>query len=156
MKCLFCSYGESKVLDKRETGDRGEVTRRRRECLRCKKRYTTYERIEVSPIMVVKKDGRRELFDRSKIRTGLMKACEKRPVSQQEIDQLVEEIEAKVMAQERAELPSKTIGELVMRRLRTFDKVAYVRFASVYRQFEDVTSFEDTLRSLLKKKRSKR
>ncbi len=150
MKCPFCLYGETKVTDKRETGDE-DVTRRRRQCLKCHKRFTTYERIEAANLIVVKKDGRREAFDRNKLRTGLMKACEKRPISQEQIEQVVSTIEDELRKTEAAEIKSVAIGTLVMKRLKKMDKVAYIRYASVYHEFADVTSFEKELRKLVGK-----
>ncbi|MGB9708306.1 MAG: transcriptional regulator NrdR [Candidatus Pacearchaeota archaeon] len=144
MKCPYCS-SETKVLDKRDTQD---ITRRRRECLnkRCKKRFTTYERIETN-VRVVKKDKRREPFSREKLILGMVKACEKRPVSQEAIEKAVNEIEAKVRAF-GPEVPSKAIGELVMKQLKKLDKIAYIRFASVYREFQDVGDFKRTIKEI--------
>ena len=140
MKCPFCNYQEDKVIDSRSSKD-GQVIRRRRECLKCESRFTTYERIEESPIRVVKKDGSREPFDRRKILSGLMKACEKRPVSMDSLEEIVARIEHHVTDQFEREVPCQFIGRLVMRELRKVDQVAYVRFASVYRDFKDVTEF---------------
>jgi transcriptional repressor NrdR len=141
MKCPFCQSDESKVLDKR---DSGEDIRRRRECLKCKRRFTTYENIEEAKIFVVKKDGRREPFSRDKLRSGFIKACEKRPVSQEKIDNAVSEIEQK-LKEKGKEVSSKIIGELVIKKLKCLDKVAYIRFASVYREFADVSEFKKAL-----------
>ncbi|HDD72480.1 MAG TPA: transcriptional repressor NrdR [Candidatus Aenigmarchaeota archaeon] len=152
MKCPYCNYPETKVLDKRETGDMG-VTRRRRECLKCGKRFTTYERVETVALTVVKKDGRRESFDRNKIIAGILKACEKRPISRDEIERIVDEIEAKLRMCKTIEVSSKDIGELVMRKLKKLDKVAYIRFASVYKEFEDLNSFHEELKKLTESKR---
>ncbi|MBS3101825.1 transcriptional regulator NrdR [Candidatus Woesearchaeota archaeon] len=150
MKCPYCSNEETKVVDKRET-ESLSVTRRRRECLKCGKRFTTYEKVEELEIVIVKKDGRRERFDRHKLLTGLVKACEKRPVSMEKIEKVVEEIEADLRERGESEVPSKKIGEIVMRKLKSLDKVAYIRFASVYREFEDIERFEEELDKLQKK-----
>src|SRR3989338_9273696 len=141
MKCTYCDSRETKVVDKRESQDAG-TTRRRRECLRCKKRFTTYERVEEFELTVVKKDGRREKFSREKLRSGVMKACEKRTISVEQIDEAVDGIEAELRRLDTQEVKSKQIGELVMRKLRRLDKISYIRFAAVYRQFEDIESFE--------------
>ena len=151
IKCPFCGHLDTKVLDSRET-DSGAVTRRRRECLKCAKRFTTYEHIEME-LMVVKKDGKREPFDRNKLRVGVTKACEKRPISMEKIDALVSEIEAELLGKEQSEAKSTAIGELVMRKLKKVDKVAYIRFASVYRDFTDLTSFKKEVEKLLEKKK---
>lgn len=148
MKCPFCSHLKDKVVDSREGGD-GDVIRRRRECLGCGRRFTSYERIEEIPYLVVKKDGRREAFDRKKLTAGLHRACEKRPVSAKALDDLVDEVEQLVHESSDREIETQAIGERVMRRLAELDKVAYVRFASVYRQFEDVHEFMNELRGLL-------
>ena len=150
MKCPACGFEESKVLDSRPT-DEGEAIRRRRECLACQKRFTTYERLEVMPIVVVKKDKSRETFDRSKIMNGMIRACEKRPVSMAAIERAVTDIEAAINNCLQAEVNSSYIGELVMEQLKNIDEVAYVRFASVYRQFKDINTFMDELKLLLKK-----
>jgi len=150
MKCPYCSNEETKVVDKRET-ESLSVTRRRRECLKCGKRFTTYEKVEELEIVIVKKDGRRERFDRHKLLTGLVKACEKRPVIMEKIEKVVEEIEADLRERGESEVPSKKIGEIVMRKLKSLDKVAYIRFASVYREFEDIERFEEELDKLQKK-----
>jgi len=150
MRCPYCSNPETRVIDSRDVGDL-ELTRRRRECLRCKKRFTTYERVEVVDLIAIKKDGRRERFDRHKLMSGIQKACEKRPVSQEVIEKAVEEIERELRNMEKVEVPSKKIGELVMRKLKKIDKVAYIRFASVYHSF-DLESLDKELRSLRKKK----
>ena len=150
MKCPFCSQTETKVVDKRET-EEDNVTRRRRECLKCEKRFTTYERVEMSNITIVKKNEKRETFDRDKLKRGLLKACEKRPVSSEQIEIVVNEIEAELRGKDTTEIPSTVIGELVMRKLKKLDKVAYIRFASVYREFADLESFEKELKNLLKK-----
>lgn len=150
MKCPFCSYEESKVIDSRPT-DEGERTRRRRECLKCGKRFTTYEVMEHLPIIVIKKDKSREVFDRQKLITGLLRASEKRPVSIETLEKLVDEIEATLQNSLDREVSSDKIGELVMEKLKDIDEVAYVRFASVYRQFKDINTFMEELNSLLKK-----
>ena len=147
MKCTYCDSRETKVVDKRESQDAG-TTRRRRECLRCKKRFTTYERVEEFELTVVKKDGRREKFSREKLRSGVMKACEKRTISVQQIDEAVDGIEAELRRLDTQEVKSKQIGELVMRKLRRLDKISYIRFAAVYRQFEDIESFEKEIKKL--------
>lgn len=150
MKCPFCSHTETKVVDKRETEEE-LVTRRRRECLSCEKRFTTYERVEMSNITIVKKSEKREPFNRDKLKRGLFKACEKRPVNAEQIEIVVNEIEAELRSKDTTEIPSTVIGELVMRKLKKLDKVAYIRFASVYREFADLETFEKELRNLLKK-----
>ena len=151
MKCPYCFYGESKVIDSRPT-DEGEKIRRRRECLQCRKRFTTYEVVETTPIMVVKKDKTREAFDRNKMLSGLMRACEKRPVSAQTLEQIVDNIQAEIQNTMDREVQSSRIGELAMEGLKDIDEVAYVRFASVYRQFKDINSFMDELKNILENK----
>lgn len=151
MKCPFCFTLDSKVVDSRPT-DEGSVTRRRRECIDCGKRFTTYEKIENLPILVVKKDGRREAFDSNKIMSGLLRACEKRPLSVHRLETAVEDIEKQVYNSLEREISSQAIGEMVMEKLRELDEVAYVRFASVYRQFRDINTFMDELNKLLKDK----
>lgn len=151
MICPFCSHADTKVIESRETGANLESTRRRRECLKCSKRFTTYERIENVPIVVIKKEGTREQFDREKVRKGIMKSCEKRPITQDQIEKVVDEIESDLRQRDNVEIPSTEIGDLVMKKLRKLDKVAYIRFASVYRDFTDIKSFENELRKLLKK-----
>ncbi len=155
MKCPYCTQIETQVLDSRDSEDLSSI-RRRRECLGCGKRFTTYERVDMVDLSIIKKDGRREQFDRSKLTSGIRKAFEKRPVSMETIEDTVQEIEAELRKRESIEIPSKVIGALVMRRLRVIDKVAYIRFASVYREFEDIESFEREIRSLLTKSSSKR
>lgn len=150
MKCPFCAFEESKVIDSRPT-DEGERIRRRRECLQCGKRFTTYEIIESLPIIVIKKDKSREPFSREKLLNGLMRACEKRPVSIETLDKIILDIEMKIQNSLDREVSSDKIGELVMDKLKDVDEVAYVRFASVYRQFKDINTFMDELSSLLKK-----
>ena len=151
MKCPFCGYEESKVIDSRPT-DEGEKIRRRRECISCAKRFTTYEIIESVPIVVVKKDKSRQAFDRVKLFNGMLRACEKRPVSIEQLDKVVSEIEADLQNSLDREVTSVHIGELVMDRLKELDEVAYVRFASVYRQFKDINTFMDELAKLLGEK----
>lgn len=150
MKCPFCGHTENKVIDSRISKD-GKAVRRRRECLGCTKRFTTYEYVEDVLPMVVKKDGRREQFDRQKILTGIKKACEKRPISMEAIDKLVENIEQTCQEMQAEEISSTVIGEKIMSELKNFDGVAYVRFASVYRQFRDVGEFMSELKDLLSK-----
>ena len=151
MKCPFCGHNEDKVIDSREATD-GAAIRRRRECLKCKRRYTTYERLEESPLLVVKRDGRREPFDRKKILSGVIKACEKRPVPLEQIENLINELEREISREFDREVPAVEIGERLMRRLHELDEVAYVRFASVYRSFKDINQFMKELRELLNKK----
>ena len=148
MKCPFCGFEESKVIDSRPT-DEGERIRRRRECMSCAERFTTYEIIESVPVVVVKKDKSREVFDRDKLFNGIMRACEKRPVSVEVIVRVVDEIEAELQNSLDREVTSVHIGELVMDKLKDIDEVAYVRFASVYRQFKDINTFMDELKKLL-------
>lgn len=148
MKCPFCSYEESKVIDSRPT-DEGERIRRRRECLKCQKRFTTYEVIESLPVVVIKKDKSREVFNREKLFNGMLKACEKRPVSVSDIERAIDDIEAVLQNSLDREVTSEHIGELVMEKLKSLDEVAYVRFASVYRQFKDISTFMEELNKLL-------
>ncbi|MBI3021921.1 MAG: transcriptional repressor NrdR [Candidatus Omnitrophica bacterium] len=148
MKCPFCGHHEDKVVDSRASSD-GAAIRRRRECLKCGKRFTTYEHVEEQPLMIIKKDGRREPFDRHKLVAGLVKACEKRPVGMDELERLVDELERELSQQFEREAPSREIGERVMKRLHALDPVAYVRFASVYREFKDVEQFMRELKELL-------
>lgn len=148
MRCPFCSYGESKVVDSRPTDD-GERIRRRRECLRCQRRFTTYEAIETVPLMVLKKDGSIEGFDRNKLFNSMLRACEKRQVSLSQIERAVDEIELTLQNSLARECPSSQIGEMAMEQLKTIDEAAYVRFASVYRQFKDIGSFMEELKNLL-------
>jgi transcriptional repressor NrdR len=152
MKCPFCGNLGDKVVDSRETKD-GEAIRRRRECLKCKRRFTSYERIEQIPYMVIKKDGRRENFDRKKILNGLLKACEKRPVKVNDLEKIVDEIEAMLHQGSEREINTERIGAHIMNRLKNLDKVAYVRFASVYRQFKDVNEFLSELKGLLESRK---
>lgn len=151
MKCPFCNYPETKVLDSRPTEDDRSI-RRRRECLKCQKRFTTYETVENIPVYVVKKDGKREPFDKRKVMTGILRSCEKRPISIQQIENVVDDIEKQVYNTMKQEIPSEYIGELVMQALKEIDDVAYVRFASVYRQFKDINTFMDELQKILKEK----
>ncbi len=152
MKCPFCGNIEDKVVDSRIASE-GDSIRRRRECLKCQRRFTTYEYIEKSRLMVIKKDGRREPFDRNKILTGLLRACEKRPVSMETIEEVVDSIERTLQKRYDKEVNSPDIGELVMNKLHDLDEVAYVRFASVYRQFKDINQFLGELKDLLNKRR---
>ncbi|MDO4742504.1 MAG: transcriptional regulator NrdR [bacterium] len=151
MKCPFCSFEESRVIDSRPT-DEGERIRRRRECLKCQKRFTTYEIIESLPIIVIKKDKTREVFSREKLLNGLLRACQKRPVSIDSLEHMIDEIEATIYNSLDREVPSTKIGELVMDKLKSIDEVAYVRFASVYRQFKDINTFMSELNKLLSNK----
>ena len=148
MICPFCSNKGTRVVDKRETGS-GTVTRRRRECLECGKRFTTYERVESLDLYIIKKDGRRELYDRQKLKAGMLKACEKRPISQETIKKLIDKIENELRQLRSIEVKSGVVGEKVMNELRKLDKVAYIRFASVYREFADITDFQKELRVLI-------
>jgi transcriptional repressor NrdR len=154
MRCPFCSHLEDKVVDSRE-GRAGDLIRRRRECLKCGRRFTTYERIDEIPYMVVKKDGRRERFDRQKILQGLLKACEKRPVATTKLEALVDEVERFVIESSDRERSTTEVGAMVMARLKKLDKVAYVRFASVYSDFKDVKEFMAELKGLLKERAKK-
>lgn len=151
MKCPFCGFEESKVIDSRPT-DEGQRIRRRRECLQCGKRFTTYEIIESLPIIVIKKDKSREAFDRDKLMNGLLRACEKRPVSIDTLDKMIDEIETVLQNSLDREVSSEKIGQLVMEKLKKIDEVAYVRFASVYRQFKDINTFMHELNKLLEDK----
>ncbi len=153
MKCPFCGHPEDKVVDSRESKE-GQAIRRRRECLGCERRFTTYERVDEIPYMIVKKDGRREKFDRQKILAGLLHACQKRPVSMSHLESIVNEAEALIVDSPDRECPSREIGELLMKRLRELDKVAYVRFASVYLDFKDIKEFRRELKDLLRSSRS--
>ena len=150
MKCPYCSCEESKVVDSRSTED-NIATRRRRECLSCFKRYTTYEKVEDIPILVIKKDFNREYFDRTKIINGLMKACQKRPVSRMQIEDICDEVEKQLNNEMLTEVKSGYIGEIIMSTLKNVDEVSYVRFASVYRQFKDVNTFMEEIRKLMSK-----
>ena len=148
MKCPYCDFMESKVIDTRPT-DEGQAIRRRRECIKCSRRFTTYEKIEEIPIIVVKRDGTRETYDRNKLLNGIIKSCEKRPVSIEEIERLVDDIERTLANSLEKEVTSIEMGEMVMNKLKDLDEVAYVRFASVYRQFKDVNSFMIEQKKLL-------
>lgn len=150
MKCPYCAYEESKVIDSRPT-DEGEKIRRRRECLKCAKRFTTYEMIECLPIIVIKRDRSREQFNREKLMNGMLRACEKRPVSIDMIEKAIDEIEATIQNSLDREVSSEKIGELAMEKLKDIDEVAYVRFASVYRQFKDISNFMGELEKLINK-----
>jgi len=149
MKCPFCAHIEDKVVDSRESRE-GDVIRRRRECLKCERRFTSYERIDEVPFMVVKKDGRREPFDRNKVMAGLSRACEKRPIPTAKLESIVNAVEKFVQDSKDRERPTQRIGEFIMRRLKEIDKVAYVRFASVYLDFKDVSEFMSELRTLVR------
>lgn len=153
MNCPFCGRQRDKVVDSRESKE-GDVVRRRRECLACHRRFTTYERIDEIPYMVIKKDGRREKFDRQKVLTGLLKACEKRPVGMGKLAEIVDEVEARLTESVEREISTTEIGEFLMERLRALDKIAYVRFASVYRDFQDEEAFFNELKNLIRQKRS--
>lgn len=152
MKCPFCGYSESRVIDSRPT-DEGERIRRRRECLKCSKRFTTYEIIENVPIVVIKKDKSRETFDRNKLLSGLLRACEKRPVSTDTLERIVDEIETLLQNSLDREVSSQRIGTYAMEKLKTVDEVAYVRFASIYRQFKDINSFMEELSKIINSKK---
>jgi transcriptional repressor NrdR len=151
MKCPFCNHLEDKVVDSRESKE-GDAIRRRRECLGCEKRYTTYERIDEVPYMVIKKDGRREKFDRQKVLGGLLKACEKRPVSMGRLSELVNRVESMVSDSPDREISAVSVGEFLMENLKSLDKIAYVRFASVYRDFQDEEAFFNELKALMRQK----
>ena len=150
MKCPYCNEDNTKVIDSRPAEENSAI-RRRRQCENCGKRFTTYEKLETMPLMVVKKDGTREVYDRSKIEAGILRSCHKRPVSPQQIDALIDEVEANVFNLEEKEVATSVIGELVMTGLKELDEVAYVRFASVYREFKDVNTFMNELKKLLNK-----
>jgi transcriptional repressor NrdR len=152
MRCPYCGHEEDKVVDSRSSQE-GDAIRRRRECLKCQRRYTTYEHIEGVSLMVVKKDSRRESFDRKKILAGLLKSCQKRPVSVEKMEQMVDDIERTLQRNYDKEVSSQEIGELIMQRLGKLDQVAYVRFASVYREFKDVNQFMKELKQILAKER---
>ncbi|MCL4382465.1 MAG: transcriptional regulator NrdR [Patescibacteria group bacterium] len=147
MKCPYCDSQETEVVETRDSED-FTTTRRRRECIKCKKRFTTYERVETTPLLVTKKDGRREPFSREKLREGVIKACQKRPVSMDLIESLVEEIEKELLGKATTEISSKTIGNLALRKLKKIDKVAYLRYASVYLDFDDLSDFEQMIDKL--------
>jgi transcriptional repressor NrdR len=149
MKCPFCAHLQDKVVDSRESKD-GDAIRRRRQCLGCKRRFTSYERIDEIPYMVVKKDGRRERFDRQKVLAGVLKACEKRPVSMTQLESIADQAETMVQDSSEREVSTRVMGEMIMNELKNLDKVAYVRFASVYLDFKDVQEFMSELKDLLK------
>ncbi len=153
MNCPFCGHKEDKVIDSRESKE-GDVVRRRRQCLGCERRFTTYERSDEIPYMVVKKDGRREKFDRQKVLNGLLKACEKRPVAMAKLAEVVDAVEGRLADNPDREITTTEIGEMLMERLKNLDKIAYVRFASVYRDFQDVEAFLNELKNLVLHKRS--
>ena len=152
MKCPFCGHDNTRVIDSRPADENNSI-RRRRVCDECGKRFTTYEKIETIPLIVIKKDNNRETYDRSKIEAGVLRACHKRPVSANQITRLVDEVETEIFNKEEKEIPSQVIGELVMDRLKSLDAVAYVRFASVYREFKDINTFMDELNKLLDNKK---
>ena len=150
MKCPYCNFEETQVIDTRET-ENLEATRRRRECMKCNKRFTTYERVEEADIIIVKKDGRRERFQRQKLMNGILEACEKRPIQLEKIEKLCDEVESDLRKRDSVEVESKIVGDIVMKKLKSLDKVAYIRFASVYREFEDLDMFTEELEKLQKK-----
>ncbi len=150
LKCPYCAYAESKVVDSRSTED-GSSIRRRRECLKCNRRYTTYEKIETTPILVIKKNMSREYFDRNKMVNGLMKACQKRPVSRKQIEQIADEVERHISNEMLTEVNTDKIGQIIMKNLKKIDEVSYVRFASVYRQFKDINTFMEEIKNLMDK-----
>ena len=150
MKCTFCSRDNTRVIDSRPADDNSSI-RRRRLCDSCQKRFTTYEKVETIPLIVIKKDNNREQYDRSKIEAGILRACHKRPISVNEINKLVDDIETEIFNKEEKEIPSTVIGEIVMDRLKDLEAVAYVRFASVYREFKDINTFMDELKKILDK-----
>ena len=151
MKCPFCGHENTRVIDSRPAEDNNSI-RRRRVCDECDKRFTTYEKIETIPLIIIKKDNNRETYDRAKIEAGVLRACHNRPVSATQITQLVDEVETEIFNMEEKEIPSEVIGELVMNKLKDLDAVAYVRFASVYREFKDINTFMDELKNVLKEK----
>lgn len=150
MKCPFCSHENTRVIDSRPAEDNSSI-RRRRACDECGKRFTTYEKVETIPLIIIKKDNNRETYDRSKIEAGVLRACHKRPISVKQIDHLVDEVETQIFNMEEKEIPSQVIGELVMNKLKDLEAVAYVRFASVYREFKDINTFMDELKDVLNK-----
>ncbi len=154
MKCIYCGCLESKVIDSRAT-DEGRTIRRRRECIQCGKRFTTYETIETTPVLVIKNSGNRQAFDPNKLKNGIIKACEKRPVSMSKIDKLVDDIKKQIYNSLEQEVSSKKLGEMVMTGLKEIDEVAYVRYASVYRQFTDISSFMQELETMMKENKTK-
>lgn len=148
MKCPFCGHENTRVIDSRPAEDNNSI-RRRRVCDECEKRFTTYEKVETIPLIIIKKDNNRETYDRTKIEAGVLRACHKRPISANRINQLVDEIETEIFNREEKEIPSQVIGELVMNKLKDLEAVAYVRFASVYREFKDINTFMDELKKVL-------
>lgn len=150
MKCPFCGFDNTRVIDSRPAEENNAI-RRRRACDECNKRFTTYEKIETIPLIIIKKDNNREVYDRSKIEAGVLRACHKRPVSVEQINQLVDDIEVEIFNKEAREVPSRVIGEMLMDKLKNLDAVAYVRFASVYREFKDINTFMDELKKVLDK-----
>ena len=150
MKCPFCGHENTRVIDSRPADDNSSI-RRRRVCDECDKRFTTYEKVETIPLIIIKKDDNRETYDRSKMEAGVLRACHKRPISANQINQLVDEVETEIFNREEKEIPSQVIGELVMNKLKDLEAVAYVRFASVYREFKDINTFMDELKSVLDK-----
>lgn len=150
MKCPFCNTPDTKVIDSRPAEDNASI-RRRRQCIKCNKRFTTYEKLETMPLMVIKKDNTREPYDRSKIESGIIRSCHKRPVSSIEVEKIVNDIENRIFSMEEREIPTTVIGEMVMESLKDLDEVAYVRFASVYREFKDVNTFMSEIENMLKK-----
>lgn len=152
MKCIYCGFEDSKVIDSR-SADEGRTIRRRRECLNCGRRFTTYETIEDTPVLVIKNSGMRQAFDAQKVRNGIIKSCEKRPVTSAEIDEMVAAVTKEVYNSMEQEISSKTIGEMVMEQLKKHDEVAYVRYASVYRSFKDISSFYEELQKLMESKK---
>ena len=150
MKCPFCGHENTRVIDSRRAEDNSSI-RRRRVCDECDKRFTTYEKVETIPLIVIKKDNNRETYDRSKIEAGVLRACHKRPISANQINRLVDEVETEIFNREEKEIPSQVIGELVMNKLKDLEAVAYVRFASVYREFKDINTFMEELKSVLDK-----
>jgi transcriptional repressor NrdR len=153
VNCPFCGHRQDRVVDSRESRE-GDVVRRRRQCLKCRRRFTTYERTDEVPFMVVKKDGRREKFDRQKVLAGLLKACEKRPIPMAKLAEIVDSVESRLSESADREVSTTEVGEVLMDRLRALDKIAYVRFASVYRDFQDVEAFLNELKNLIRQKRS--
>ncbi|MCI8511011.1 MAG: transcriptional repressor NrdR [Lachnospiraceae bacterium] len=151
MKCPYCSASETKVIDSRSADDNNSI-RRRRQCEVCGKRFTTYEKLETMPLMIIKKDNSRETYDRSKMEKGILLSCHKRPISSQKISKMIDEIENQIFTMEEKEIPASTVGELVMKKLKDVDEVAYVRFASVYREFKDVNAFMEELERFLNNK----
>ena len=148
MKCPFCGHENTRVIDSRPAEDNNSI-RRRRVCDECGKRFTTYEKVETIPLIIIKKDNNREAYDRSKIEAGVLRACRKRPISAAQINQLIDEVETEIFNMEEKEIPSQVIGELVMNKLKDIEAVAYVRFASVYREFKDINTFMDELKSVM-------